>query len=219
MSQGLQVSTSTVILLEAEPSLRRLITLGLRHQGLHVVDAPSLSELPATEIAAADLLVMDIDSDFHCDWPLLETVQQHPQLAMLPSVVLSWEMPGMPGMLELPQSVHPAVNNASCFTFLPKPFDARAMQQKISELLLARLSEKNAALARAEAALLAPSRRSSASIWPLVTALGLLFVVFGFLFQIAVAVLGLVIVSTGLLLWTLGAQTSATHEIAPASPA
>jgi CheY-like chemotaxis protein len=212
MSQGLQVSTSTVILLEAEPSLRRLITLGLRHQGLHVVDAPSLSELPVTEIAAADLLVMDIDSDFHCDWPLLETVQQHPQLAMLPSVVLSWEMPGMP------QSVHPVVN-ASCFTFLPKPFDARAMQQKISELLLTRLSEKNAALARAEAALLAPGKRSGASIWPLVTALGLLFVVFGFLFQIAVAVLGLVIVATGLLLWMLGAQTSATHEIAPASPA
>ena len=215
MSQGLQVSTSTVILLEAEPSLRRLITLGLRHQGLHVVDAPSLSELPVTEIAAADLLVMDIDSDFHCDWPLLETVQQHPQLAMLPSVVLSWETPGMPGT---PQSAHPAVN-ASCFTFLPKPFDARAMQQKISELLLTRLSEKNAALARAEAALLAQGKRSGASIWPLVTALGLLFVVFGFLFQIAVAVLGLVIVATGLLLWTLGAQTSATHEIAPASPA
>lgn len=118
----------------------------------------------------------------------------------------------------MPQSAHPAVN-ASCFTFLPKPFDARAMQQKISELLLTRLSEKNAALARAEAALLAPGKRSGASIWPLVTALGLLFVVFGFLFQIAVVVLGLVIVATGLLLWTLGAQTSATHEIAPASPA
>lgn len=207
MSQGLHTSTSTVILLEAEPSLRRLISLGLCHQGLKVVAAPSLDAVPPAEIATADLLVLDIDSDIFCDWPLLTAVQQHPQLAMLPSVVLSWET--------LPPAVVSS-NDTSHHTFLPKPFDARAMQRQINELLTLRITEKNAALARAEAILLASSRRPRASIWPLVTALGLLLIVSGILWQLVITLLGLIIVAAGLLLWTLGTQVTDTHEVAPA---
>jgi Response regulators consisting of a CheY-like receiver domain and a winged-helix DNA-binding domain len=207
MSQGLSTDTSTVILLEAEPSLRRLITLGLDHQGLKVVAASSLGDVSTDEIAAADLLVLDIDGDFACDWPLLEAIQQHPQLAMLPSVVLSWEM--------LQPVAASSVDISRC-TFLPKPFDARAMQRQIRELLTLRITEKNAALARAEAILLASSRRPRASIWPLVTALGLFLIVSGILWQLVITILGLIIVAAGLLLWTLGTQVTDTHEVAPA---
>ena len=37
---------STILLIEADPSLRRLMTLGLQHNGLHVIDACSQILLP-----------------------------------------------------------------------------------------------------------------------------------------------------------------------------
>lgn len=211
MSQGSQTAVSTVILLEAEPSLRRLIMLGLRHQGLKVVEAASLNALDAADIEAADLLVMDIDNDYQCDWPLLYTVQQHPQLAALPSVVLSWETPDT----ETCPTTLPIVNDPQRFTFLPKPFDARAMYQKITELLSMRISEKNATIEHAEAALLASYQRPTASIWPLVTAIGMLLVVIGLLIHLAITAIGILIVAVSLLFWILGTKPA---QYAPPQP-
>lgn len=202
MSQGLQTAVSTVILLESEPSLRRLIMLGLRHQGLKVVEATSLNALDAADIEAADLLVMDIDNDYQCDWPLLDTVRQHPQLAALPSVVLSWETPDA----ETCPTALPRAYDQQRFTFLPKPFDARAMYQKITELLSMRATEKTAAIERAEAALLASYQRPAASIWPLVTAIGMLLIVIGLLIHLAITAIGVLIVAVSLLFWILGTK-------------
>ena len=42
------LSPSTILLIEADPSLRRLMTLGLQHNGLHVIDACSLNLAPIT---------------------------------------------------------------------------------------------------------------------------------------------------------------------------
>ncbi len=36
------LSTSTILLIEADPYLRRLMTLGLQHNGMHVVESCSL---------------------------------------------------------------------------------------------------------------------------------------------------------------------------------
>ena len=51
----------SVLVLETDPSLRRLIALGLQHHGLHVVEANFLATIPPTAVSAVDLLVLDVD--------------------------------------------------------------------------------------------------------------------------------------------------------------
>src|SRR5579864_9296844 len=93
MSQGQSLPTSTVLLIEADPSLRRLIMLGLCHSGTRVIAASSLQELPALDAQTLDLLIVDIDQGVKSDWSLLSTLREQAQLATLPIVALSWENP------------------------------------------------------------------------------------------------------------------------------
>src|SRR5215813_11285192 len=83
-------SPSTILLIEADPSLRRLMTLGLQHNGMHIVEASSLSLVPVTA-PSFDLVVLDVDRGVTSDWSLLEKIQSNPHLASLPIVVLSWD--------------------------------------------------------------------------------------------------------------------------------
>lgn len=202
MSQGNQPTASTVLVLEADFSLRRLIALGLRHQQLLVLEISSLDAVPTTDIENLDLLVLDVDKGFTCNWSLVELVQRHPQLACLPTIVLSWE----PAAAPVPAGI----------ICLSKPFDARALHEKIHELLEVRTSEKVAQIAQAEAALLASfEHRTSPTIWPVITAAGLLLAVIGLLLQLALVIVGVLIVIAGLLLWTLGSQSRVmTREVA-----
>jgi len=63
--------------------------------------------------------------------------------------------------------------------------------------------------ARAEALLLASyTSHTAPSPWPVVTAAGLLLAMIGMLVQVAVAVIGFLIVIIALLLWTLGSKRS-----------
>src|SRR5690242_10888508 len=93
MSQGQKSTAATVLVLEADPTMRRLISLGLRHRGLEVIEAASLVAISSTDIPSLDLLILDVDDGVSCDWTLLQTVQELPELSTLPRVVLSWEPP------------------------------------------------------------------------------------------------------------------------------
>ncbi len=233
MSQAQETGTQQrILLIVADNSLRRLITLGLHYRGMHTIEASSPAALPADEIETQppDLLVLDVDSGVSSDWELLEAVQEHHYLSTLPVVVLAWECP-------IPAEI--ASEQQGQITCLAKPFDARTLHLRI-EQLLAEHAEK-AALALAEAqgmqdaaqeeeavalaavsAVPVPSPAApalagrtqtpypAASIWPFITAFGLLLAFIGLMVQITLTGLGILIMLAALLLWTLGTRPQGT---------
>ena len=198
MSQG---KKPTVLLIEADTSLRRLIALGLQHRDMDVVEASSLASALFKE--TIDLLIVDVDSGIHSDWSLLTHIQDSLVFSNVPIIVLAWE--------QLPVLHTSAVATHTQFICLTKPFDARVMQESISQLLAVREAQEAAVLAQAEAVLLATYKtQTPPSIWPIITAIGLLIAFTGMLLQVAVTILGILIVIVGLLVWTLG--TKAPHR-------
>ncbi|HEU5230237.1 MAG TPA: hypothetical protein VFU49_20635 [Ktedonobacteraceae bacterium] len=195
----------TVLLIEANHSLRRLIALGLQSRGMRVREADSVASIAALDEGSeqSDLLVLDIDSDIHRDWSSLKAIQSHPGLSQLPTVILTWEEQASEKLCALlPLST---ITQAQVMC-QPKPFDARALFAAIEQMLSVRATEKAALEAKAEEALLAAYAVYTApSIWPIITALGLLLAVIGILFQVAISVIGCLIVVVALLLWALRA--------------
>jgi CheY-like chemotaxis protein len=206
MSQE-QKPATTILLIEADTSLRRLIALGLQHRGLHVIEASSPANLPDCDTQQVDLLVLDIDSGTKRNWSFLEMARLHPDLSTLPIVVLAWEGELIPASHPQSPVVAAATEQVVC---LAKPFDARILHETINQLLAARAAQEAARRARAEAILLASySTQSAPSIWPVVTAAGLLLTVVGLMLQVALVASGFLIVIIALLLWTLGTKPQA----------
>src|SRR5438309_6623 len=90
----------------------------------------------------------------------------------------------------------------SCHTDRSQPFDARALYTTIESLLAAASSARAAAQSQ-EIALLNQGKVSS-SIWPLLTAAGLLLTFIGLMGLLAISAVGLCVVLVSLLWWTLG---------------
>ncbi|QBD81216.1 response regulator transcription factor [Ktedonosporobacter rubrisoli] len=200
-------TTATVLLIEADSSLRRLIALGLQHQGMQVIEASSPLNATAAEMQTVDLLVLDVDYGVARDWSALEAVRLHPQFSTLPIVVLAWDEDLVLENAGL-GSAGSATDKLIC---LAKPFDARILHQAIGQLLQAQAQEQAEREAQVEAVLLASyAQQSPPSFWPLVTAVGVLLAFIGMMLQVAVAVVGLLIVALALLLWTLDAKSG--HE-------
>lgn len=182
-----------VLLIEADPSLKRLIALGLQNRGVQVVSVPSSAELSPVDLSPFDLLVLDIDRGSKSDWTALTAVSVHTGLARLPIIALSWEA----------QKHQPAGVVA-----LNKPFDARLLHYTIDHLLVSGVSQSAEVEAAEEKALLAAYHtQTSPSLLPLLTAAGLLIAVIGMLLQFAIAAVGFLVVIAALLLWTLGARS------------
>lgn len=193
MEQGLR---PTVLLIEEDRSLRRLIALGLQHRGMKVIEADAASALSHSDEQTPSVLVLDVDRGIQCDWSLLSSAQSYPELTSLPVIVLTWDN-------SAPMGDPTASSQVIC---VEKPFDARVLHEKIDALLAAKARADAAKEAEREALLLASySRHTVSSIWPMVTAAGLLIAVIGLMFQFAVAAVGMIIVAAALLLWTLGA--------------
>ena len=199
MAQG---KKPTVLLIEADTSLRRLIALGLQYRDMTVIEVAELSE--ANTIETPDLLIIDIDSGVRSDLSLLTAAQAIPALAAAPTLVLSWDG------LSIVSTLSPIATASTQLTSLIKPFDARKMHQSIDSLLMAHAAREAAQLAQAEAALLATYKtKTPPTIWPFITAIGLLIAFIGMLLHVAVIVFGLLIVLVALLLWTLGTKPAA----------
>lgn len=194
-----------VLLIEADTSLRRIIALGLQHRGMHVIEASSLTTMTNVAAQQLDLVVLDVDSKINRHQPIREITQSHPDLSTLPVVVLSWENPLAATEKEVVSST--AFTAPGEVKYLPKPFDARNLHTTIDQLLCIRAENEAAIEARAEEVLLASySSQTSPSIWPVITAAGLLLAVIGILVQAALAVIGILIVMVALLIWTVGAR-------------
>src|SRR5207247_1249052 len=129
MSKG---TRSTVLLIEADTSLRRLIALGLEYRGMHVIEASSTWNLATLGAKKPDLLILDVDGARGSDWTLIEAAQAHPYLSTLPVVVLTWECPVAVGAASEEQNS--LQGHTTCLT---KPFDARALHKTIEALLVA----------------------------------------------------------------------------------
>jgi CheY-like chemotaxis protein len=197
---------STVLLIESDPVLRRLIVLGLEHRGMHVIEAKSTTHMASFEGQQLDLLVLDLDGSAGHQRSFLadaDALLACPQFSSLPTILLAWEYPASIG------AAQSTVATASPIKYLTKPFDARVLHESINQFLLVQAAEEAAREARAEELLLATyaKQASSPSIWPVVTAAGLLLAFIGMMLQIAVTIVGLLIVIVALLLWTMGSRS------------
>lgn len=194
-----QATRHSVLVIEANPSLRRMIALGLQYRGLRVIEADSLASFLESPAIVPDLMVIDIDGEAGNSQTLLAQAAAHPALAALPVVALAWD-----DHFAVEMSAGDTSHSVSSRACLTKPFDARALHTTIDQLLL---DSKETRVAQRQANYLATRRTvTTPSIWPLVTAAGLLLAVTGLMLQIAVAAVGLLIVMTALLCWTLGAK-------------
>jgi len=196
--------TPTVLLIEADAALRRLVARGLEHRGMHVVEASSPAHLPSFEEQQLDLLVLDLDGGGVRNRTFLSsahTLLARPHITTLPPILLAWEYPPS---LDVAQS---GVATASSIKYLTKPFDARILHKTLDQFLLVRAADEAALEARAEELLLATYRKHTApSIWPVVTAAGLLLTFIGIMLQFAVTIVGVFVVIIALLLWTLDSR-------------
>jgi CheY-like chemotaxis protein len=195
-----QRTKPTVLLVEDDPSLRRLITLGLQYRGMHVIAANSPTSLPTVEAHSPDLLVLDVDGGVKSDPSLLTTMQADPFLSTLPIVLLAWECP-LPAHVASDHQNTPQAQP----TCLTKPFDARTLHATIDQQLLASALQKTTKTQ--ELPLAAQTRTPAPSIWPLLTAAGLLLAFIGLMGPLAFTGLGLLIIVVSLLWWTLGTNT------------
>ena len=188
----------TVLLIEADRSLRRLITLGLQYRGMHVIEASSPTSIPALQTQHPDVVVLDIDSEVGSNHALLSTFQSHPYFSTIPLIILSWDFLVTSGSHE---------NSAQIsITCLAKPFDARTLHTTIEQI---QDTSKVSSRASRQEILLA-KRSVTPSIWPLITAAGLVLAFIGLMTQITISALGLLVILIALLWWTLG--TKSEHE-------
>ncbi len=187
----------SVLLVEANPSLRRMITLGLEHRDLHTIEANAPASFPVSPSIVPDLIVLDIDGEAEIGQTLLAQAEAHPALSTLPIIALTWENHYSAGMRE-----EGTRRNAPARVYLTKPFDARALHAAIEQLLLD--MEESRTAQKQENYLAARRAPGAPSIWPLITAIGLLLAMIGLMLQITVTAIGLLIVLTALLCWTLG---------------
>ncbi|HEY6410513.1 MAG TPA: hypothetical protein VIY29_23940, partial [Ktedonobacteraceae bacterium] len=126
-----------------------------------------------------------------------EVVQEQPYLSTLPVVVLTWECPIAVGAAGEEHDYQQA--QAACLT---KPFDARALYTTVEELLAAVATDGTAK--KQEILLGAQLASPAPSIWPLLTAAGLLLAFIGLMGIFALTAIGLCVVLVSLLWWTLG---------------
>ena len=187
----------SVLLVEANPSLRRMISLGLQHHGLHSIETNAPASFPISPAVEPELIVLDIDGKIADSQTLLAQVEAHPALSTLPVVVLTWENTISPAM-----HAEETFGNTPARLFLSKPFDARALHAIIDQLLLD--AEESRAVHKQETYLATSRAALAPSIWPLVTAIGLLLAMIGLMLQLTVTAIGLLVVITALLCWTLG---------------
>ena len=197
----LPATRHTVLLIEADGSLRRLIALGLQSRGMRVIETSSPTNLFSIGIEAQspNLIVLDVDGEARSNHSLLSLAQAHSYLSTLPMIVLAWECLVPVGALQgSPQA------QVTCLT---KPFDARTLHATIEQFFENAVEQEAVAIQAQEILLMSRAESSTPSIWPLVTAAGLLLAFIGLMIQITITALGLLIVIVALLWWTLGSKT------------
>src|SRR5947209_7193438 len=154
----LPTTRQTVLLIEADRSLRRLIALGLQYRGMRVIEASSPMNLPSIDIEEQlpNLVVLDIDGEAGSDHSLLTLAQAQPYLSTLPMIVLAWEC-----LVPVGAQQHSSQTQVTCLT---KPFDARTLYATIEQFF--EKAVEQAATQAQEILLTSRAESSTPSIWP-----------------------------------------------------
>ena len=192
----LQGRKQTVLLIESDTSLRRLITLGLQYQDMHVIEAISPACIPDLNAQLPDVIVLDIDGEVGSNHALLSILQSHPHFSTIPLIVLTWDC-----LITGDNYQRSSQTSISC---LAKPFDARTLHATIEQIH--RTGKESNSVVRQEQQPAPRTVTPIPSIWPLITAVGLLLSLIGLMTQITVSALGLMVLLVALLLWTLGTK-------------
>ena len=192
----LQGRKQTVLLIESDTSLRRMISLGLQYRDMHVIEASSPASIPALHAQLPDVIVLDIDAEVGSNHALLSIFQSHPNFSTIPLIVLTWDC-----LITGDNYQRSSQTSMMC---LAKPFDARTLHATIEQIQ--RTGKDSNSIARQEQQLANRSMTPIPSIWPLITAAGLLLSLIGLMTQITISALGLVVLLVALLLWTLGTK-------------
>ena len=193
----LQGKKHTVLLIESDTSLRRLITLGLQYRDMHVIEGSSPTSIPTLHEQLPDVIVLDIDGEVGSNHALLSIFQSHPHFSSLPLIVLTWDC--------LITGDNYQCSSQTSITCLAKPFDARTLLTTIEQVQ--GTSKVNSLASRQEQLLARHSATPTPSILPLITAAGLLLSLTGLMTQITISALGLLVILIALLWWTLGTKT------------
>lgn len=207
----------TVLVIEPDGALRRIMALGLLQRGFQVIEARSLGAAWELATSTPAAVVLDISLGPNSEWMLLRTLRSHRLLGASPLVLLAWDCPSDASLVG--ERTTPCV----C---LSKPFDARALLDAVETVLVAPAGVLLHAVDRqAAAAPAAPDAAvdgeappvpsvdavsasagdraaSTASIWPLVTAAGATLTVVGLLVHVAFVILGIAIIFASILWWT-----------------
>ena len=204
MSQG---AKPTILLIEADASLRRLMVLGLQYRGMSVVEAYSPTALSLVELQQPSVLVLDVDGDVKSNWSLLLAIQSHPLLSHLPMIILAWDFPLTALSPQEPQGEMAAVASLPHVTYLTKPFDARALYAAIEQIVLSQTISVSQPLPEVAQLPAKYTSSSAPSMYPMITAAGLLLAFIGLMGLFFLTYVGLVVVLVSLLAWTLGSES------------
>jgi CheY-like chemotaxis protein len=164
------------------------------------IDAPASLEVwlqTILESQQPDVVVLDIDSGAGSDHALLSTIQSQPCLSTIPMVVLAWDC-----LVPIGSHQNTQQTQVTCLT---KPFDARTLHATVEQI--PGTSTEPSLTSKQEVLLAAHSVTPAPSIWPLITAVGLLLSFIGLMTQITISALGLLIIIVALLWWTIGTKT------------
>ncbi|HOA23986.1 MAG TPA: response regulator [Aggregatilineales bacterium] len=83
---------ATILTVEDEENIRRLLAVNLQARGHEVLEARSAEEgLPLLSTKPVDLVLLDIRLPGQSGWSMLEAMQQQPDLRDIPVIVVSGE--------------------------------------------------------------------------------------------------------------------------------
>jgi CheY-like chemotaxis protein len=108
----------SVLVVDDDPAIRRLIIAALKRDGYEFLEAPNGREaLDLMRSRKPDVVVLDLMMPVLSGWDVLRERQGDPELTSIPVIVVS---------ANRDPEVATAVNSGIC-AFLPKPFDIGAL--------------------------------------------------------------------------------------------
>ena len=115
---GIAGRNFTVLVVDDDPNIRRMIVAALRREGYDFLEAPNGRDaLDVMRTQHPDVVVLDLMMPVLSGWDVLRERQQDPVLSRIPVIIVS---------ANRDPDVAVAVNAGIC-AFLPKPFDIGAL--------------------------------------------------------------------------------------------
>ena len=109
---------NTVLVVDDDPSIRRMIVAALKREGYQFLEAPNGREaLEIMRTQEPDVVVLDLMMPIVSGWDVLRERQGDPKLERIPVIIVSANREA---------EIANAIDKGIC-AFLPKPFDIGAL--------------------------------------------------------------------------------------------